>query len=57
MIEIPQKEAKKLKEKIHKLYKKLEKEEFNDTCLEIVRRFTSNSFEHKKVKFNYFKKL
>ena len=36
MLEIPQKDAKKLKEKVHKLYKKLEKEEFNDTCLEIV---------------------
>ncbi len=35
-IEIPQKEAKKLKEKIHKLYKKLENEEFNSTSLEIV---------------------
>ena len=35
-LDIPQKEAKKLKEKIHKLIKNLENEEFNATSLEIV---------------------
>ena len=35
-IEIPQKDAKKLKEKVHKLIKKVESEEFNETGLEIV---------------------
>ncbi len=50
MIEIPQKDAKKLREKIHKLYKKLEKEEFNDSCLEMVsyykNNFKNNSMEN-----------
>ena len=35
-IEIPQKDAKKLKEKIHKLLKDIEDEEFNAASLEIV---------------------
>jgi hypothetical protein len=37
-LEIPQKEAKRLKEKIHKLIKSVDSEEFNATSLEIVRR-------------------
>ena len=37
-LEIPQKEAKRLKEKIHKLIKSVESEEFNSTTLEIVRK-------------------
>lgn len=44
-IEIPQKEAKKLKEKIHKLFKQLDKEEFTDTSLEIVN-FNKIFFKH-----------
>jgi ribosome maturation protein SDO1 len=36
-LDIPQKEAKKLKEKLHKLINKIESEEFNATSLEIVR--------------------
>ncbi len=36
-LEVPQKEAKRLKEKIHKLIKSVESEEFNATSLEIVR--------------------
>lgn len=35
-LEIPQKEAKKLREKVHKLTKKIESEEFTDTSLDIV---------------------
>jgi hypothetical protein len=35
-IEIPQKEGKKIKEKIQKLFKKLESEEFDSSSLEIV---------------------
>ena len=35
-LDIPLKEAKKLKEKIHKLIKKTESEEFTPTSLEIV---------------------
>jgi ribosome maturation protein SDO1 len=35
-IDIPLKEAKKLKEKVHKLLKKIESEEFGDSSLEIV---------------------
>lgn len=35
-LEVPQKEAKKLREKIHKLIKKIESEDFGDTTLDIV---------------------
>lgn len=35
-VEIPQKEAKRLREKVHKLLKNLENEEFGDTSLDIV---------------------
>lgn len=35
-VEIPQKEAKRLRESVHKLLKNLETEEFNDTSLDIV---------------------
>lgn len=35
-IEIPQKEAKKVREKVHKLMKKIETEEFTDSSLDIV---------------------
>jgi ribosome maturation protein SDO1 len=41
-LEIPQKEAKRLKEKIHKLIKSVDSEEFNATSLEIVRRIFLN---------------
>ena len=35
-LDIPQKEAKKLKEKLHKMINKIESEEYNATSLEIV---------------------
>ena len=35
-VEIPQKDAKRIKEKVLKLIKKMEKEEFDSTALEIV---------------------
>jgi ribosome maturation protein SDO1 len=35
-LEIPQKESKKLREKVHKLVKNIESEEFNETSLDIV---------------------
>lgn len=40
-LEIPQKEAKKLREKVHKLVKNLETEDFGDSTLDIVRTFYS----------------
>lgn len=36
-VEIPQKDAKRIKEKVLKLIKKMEKEEFDSTALEIVK--------------------
>lgn len=43
-LEIPQKEAKKLREKVHKLMKKTESEEFGDTSLDIVNTFYLKCF-------------
>ncbi len=43
-LDIPVKEGKKIKDKLHKLIKKMESEEFNSTSLEIVYNFDMASF-------------